>query len=370
MLQVLHVGKFYPPVAGGMERVVQSLCTVAGDRIDSRVLAFNTGPRTVSEVIDRVAVTRVGIVGSAGSVPIAPAFPAHLRRAAADVMILHEPNPWALLAYAMVRPRMPLAIWLHSEVVRPKLQYRLFYTPIARPAYHRASRFIVSSPVLAEQAAVLRPFRDRVSVIPFGIDADRWRPTAAVCRRADEIRRGAGRPLVLFAGRHVPYKGLHVLIEAAAPLDVSVVMLGDGPMRAAWTSLAAEQRGPARFSFPGEVDDDEMRAHLAACSMLVLPSVTRAETFGFVQLEAMACGRPVISTALPTGVPWVNQAGIVVPPADVGALREAIDRLARDPVLAARLGAEGEARARAEFGVNAMADRLVAMCREVAGGSG
>jgi glycosyltransferase involved in cell wall biosynthesis len=291
-----------------MERVVQSLCTVAGDRLNSRVLAFNTGPRTVSEVIDRVAVTRVGIVGSAGSVPIAPAFPAHLRRADADVMILHEPNPWALLSYAL-----PLAIWLHSEVVRPKLQYRLFDSPIARPAYQRASRFIVSSPVLAEQAAILRPFRDRVSVIPFGIDADKWRPTAGVCRRADEIRRAAGRPVVLFAGRHVPYKGLQVLIEAAVPLDVSVVILGDGPMRAAWTSLAADQRGPARFSFPGEVNDDEMRAHLAACSMLVLPSVTRAEAFGFVQLEAMACGRPVISTALPTGVPWVNQTGIVRP---------------------------------------------------------
>jgi glycosyltransferase involved in cell wall biosynthesis len=227
----------------------------------------------------------------------------------------------------------------------------------------------VSSPVLAEQAAVLRPFHDRVSVIPFGIDADRWRPTASICRRADEIRRANGRPLVLFAGRHVPYKGLPVLIEAAAPLDVSVVMLGDGPMRAAWRSLAAEQRGPARFSFPGEVDDDEMRAYLVASSMLVLPSVTRAETFGFVQLEAMACGRPVISTALPTGVPWVNQTGIVVPPADAGALREAIQRLARDPVLAARLGAEGEARARTEFAVTAMADRLVALCRQVANGS-
>ncbi len=71
--------------------------------------------------------------------PVAPAFPAHLARVDADVMILHEPNPWALLSYAAVRPRLPLAIWFHSDVVRPALQYQLFYAPIARPAY-RARR--------------------------------------------------------------------------------------------------------------------------------------------------------------------------------------------------------------------------------------
>src|SRR5262245_33377792 len=293
-----------------MERVVQSLCTVTKGRLDSRVIAFNTSSRTIEDVVDDVRVTRVGTWGSAGSVPVAPGFPSYLRRVDADVMILHEPNPWALLSYAAVRPRVPLAVWFHSDVIRPRLQYDLFYAPVARPAYRDAARFIVSSPALAEQSVALKPFRDRITVIPFGIDVDRWRPTEAILRRAEEIRREAARPLVLFAGRHVPYKGVPVLIDAAAPLPVTVVVLGDGPMRAAWMDKASDQKGPARFVFPGEVTDDEMRAHLVACSMLVLPSVTSAETFGFVQLEAMACGRPVISTALPTGVPWVNETGL------------------------------------------------------------
>jgi rhamnosyl/mannosyltransferase len=366
MLKVLHVGKFYPPVPGGIERVVQALCTTTKARLDNRVLAFNTGSNTVDEVVDGVAVTRVGPWGSAGSVAIAPAYFAHLRRARADVMILHEPNPWALLAFAMVRPRLPLAIWFHSEVVRPRLQYDLFYAPVARPAYREARRFLVSSPDLAAHAASLQPYRDKVRVIPFGIDVERWKPSDRIRARAEAIRREAGRPIVLFAGRHVPYKGLEVLLNAAAPLDVHVAILGDGPMRAAWTAAAAAQRGRARFVFHGEVDDDEMRAQLAASRMLVLPSVTRAETFGFVQLEAMACGVPVISTALPTGVPWVNRTGVIVPPGDVAALGAAIERLAADGTLAAAIGAAGEARARADFSLTAMGDGLVDVCQELA----
>jgi rhamnosyl/mannosyltransferase len=366
LVRVVHVGKFYAPVPGGIERVVQSLCGVTKGRLDSRVLVFNTGSRTVTDEVEGVPVTRVGTWGRAGSVAVAPALPLHLVRMDADVLILHEPNPWALLSYAAARPRLPLAIWFHSDVVRPALQYQLFYGPIARPAYRAARRFLVSSPALGEHAVALEPFRDRVTVIPFGIDVDAWRPSDSVRRRADAIRRASTRPIVLFAGRHVFYKGVGVLIEAAAPLGVDVVIAGNGPMRDEWSALARRQAGPARFSFAGEVDDQELHALLVACDMFVLPSVTRAEAFGYVQLEAMACGKPVISTALPTGVPWVNASGLVVPVSDVGALRDAIARLAGDPALAARMGALGEARARAEFSMQAMGDRLVAVCRELA----
>ncbi len=367
MLKVLHVGKFYPPVPGGIERVVQTLCQVTRGRLDSRVLAFSTTSQTANEVVDGIPVTRVATWGSAGSVPIAPAFFSHLARANADVMILHEPNPWALLAFAAARPRIPLAIWFHSEVVRPRWQYELFYAPIARPAYRTARRFMVSSPQLAEHAEVLQPYRDRVRVVPFGIDVDTWQPSEKIRIRADLLRREAGKPIVLFAGRHVPYKGLPVLIEAAAPLDIHVAIVGDGPMRREWESLASRKQGRARFVFYGEVDDEEMRAQIAASRTLVLPSVTRAETFGFVQLEAMAAGTAVVSTSLPTGVPWVNESGIVVPPGDVDALRGAIERLAGDPALAATIGAAGRARARAEFSLSEMRNRIVRVCEETAG---
>ena len=97
--------------------------------------------------------------------------------------------------------------------------------------------------------------------------------------------------------------------------------------------------------FLGALPDAEVVAHLHACDVFVLPSVSRQETFGVVQLEAMACGRPVVSTNLETGVPWVNQdgvTGLVVAPGDAAALAAALKRLVGDPALRARLGSAGK----------------------------
>ena len=125
MIRVLHVGKFYPPRAGGMERVLEMLCRASRAFVENHVLVANAARNTVRETLDGVHVTRVGTIGAVGSVHLAPTFASWLRRIPADLIVLHEPNPWALLSYAIARPAAPLVIWYHSEVVRPALQYAL-----------------------------------------------------------------------------------------------------------------------------------------------------------------------------------------------------------------------------------------------------
>jgi len=374
MLDILHVGKFYPPVPGGMEQVLESLCQARVEGVESRVLVFNSGRRTVRERVNGVHVTRVGTIGAAGSVPIAPTFVSELARARADAIVLHEPNPWALLSFAIARPKVPLAVWFHSEVVRPRLQYALFYHPLARIVYKQARRIVVSSPLLAEHAAALAPYRDRIAVIPFGIDESRWEGTPSVRARAEAIRTDAGaRPLILFAGRMVPYKGVDVLLRALAGTDAAAVLVGAGPSRAGWIALARELGIAERVRFAGEVPHDELAALYHACDLFVLPSVTRAEAFGYVQLEAMACAKPVVSTRVASGVPWVNrdgETGLTVPPGDPGALRDAIETLAGDAALRNRLGTAGRARVRSDFTMEKMRAAAAALYREVAGAAG
>ena len=359
--RVLHVAKFYPPAAGGMERVVETLCRASEGLVESRVLALNDGRQTIEEVVDGIPVTRVGVVGRAGSVPIAPGLGRHLRRAQADLIILHEPNPWALLAYATARPSAPLAIWYHSDVVRPALQYRLFYAPLARAAYSRARRFIVSSPPLGEHAAALRAYRQLITVIPFGIDPAHWTAAPPVPRSLD------AEPFVLFVGRHVAYKGVDVLLRALQGTGIRAVIAGDGPRRAAWETMARRLGVPARFT--GDVPDADLRALFGACAAFVLPSTTRAEAFGYVQLEAMASGKPVISTDVPSGVSWVNQherTGLIVRAGDVDALRGALRRLMDDDDLRVRLGRQARARVEDGFTMSHLRERLRALYAEAA----
>lgn len=366
-LQVLHIGKFYPPVSGGMERVLQLLCERERRHVDTRVLVANDGRGTVSEVVDGVPVTRAGTLINAGSVAVCPSMPGLLRRERPDVVVIHEPNPMGLLAYALVRPRAKLVIWFHAEVVRDPRKYALFYRPWLAHAARRASRIIVATPPMA-QAEQLQGFDVPISVIPYGVDAERLRSSPSVEAAASALRRRYPGPLLLFVGRLVPYKGLDVLMRAMTSVQGTLVLVGDGPQRAALETLARDSGVADRVVFAGEVREPELVAWYHACDLFTLPSVTRAEAFGMVQVEAMTCGKPVVSTALPTGVPWVNrhgETGLVVPPGDVQALADALGHLVREPELRLQLGRQAQERAAREFTADRMAARAVELYSEV-----
>jgi rhamnosyl/mannosyltransferase len=218
--------------------------------------------------------------------------------------------------------------------------------------YRRADCVIVSSPALASDSALVRRAR-RVATIPFGVALASYRRTdAARIAAAEAIRAGTRGPRLLFVGRLVFYKGVHVLLEAAREWPGTLIIVGDGPLEAEMRARAAELGVAGRIQFTGPLADDEVQAHYQACDALVLPSIARTEAFGVVQIEAMAAGLPVVSTRLPTGVPWVNQdgvSGIVVPPDDAAALGAALRRLAQDAALRTSLADGARRRADALF---------------------
>ena len=353
-----------------MEQVLASLCQSTRDRLDNEVLAFSGSAQTTRDVVDGIPVTRLGSVSPARSTPIAPAMTQALRRSTADLIVLHEPNPWGLLSCALVKPRQPVAVYFHSEVVRPALQYALFYHPMARAVYSRAARIIVASPPMAEHARALQPYRDRIAVIPYGLDPAAWARTPAVERRVGEIRAvRPGMPLVVFAGRFVRYKGCDVLLQALKEVHAAAVFAGDGPLRNELTALAASLGLSDRVRFPGEVSPEELLALYHAADVFVLPSITHAEAFGFVQIEAMACGTPVVSTNVRSGVSWVNQhgvTGLVVEPGDVVALRRALASLLEDGPARERMGVAAEHRVSAEFTLAKMGQRASELFEELA----
>jgi lipopolysaccharide/colanic/teichoic acid biosynthesis glycosyltransferase len=367
-MRVTHLGKFYPPVPGGMERVLQALAEGERERgVDSRALVVGTAGGTVRETVNGVPVTRAASMLRVGSVWFAPALVPLLARLDTDILVLHEPNPMALLAFSLTRPRHRLVVWYHSEVLRPRWRYRLIYQPFLNVPLRRAQRIVVSSPALVEHAAALRAHARRCEVIPFGLQISRS-AHAADHPSVKSVRATWNGPIALFVGRLVPYKGAEVLLRALEGTGVGAVIVGDGPLRAELEQLARQLQLETRVFFPGAADDDTVAAWYEACDFLVLPSVTRAEAFGLVQLEAMARAKPVISTQLPTGVPWVNVDGVtgmVVPPGDHVALAAALRAMAGDRKLRTQMGRAAHARFESEFTRDRMTARTTALYRQV-----
>ncbi len=367
-LRVLHVGKFYPPARGGMEKVLQVLAEAERTEVDNHVLVANDGPATVHEEVNGVPVTRVGAWTRVGAVALCPTFPYWLRKLDADVIVVHEPNPIALVAHALSRPGAPVVFWIHAEVVRPAWRYKLFYRPFLRRMLKLADRIVVASPQVAQLASELQPFQSKCLVIPYALDPDQHALTPAVAPRVEAIRAEDARPLVLFVGRLVPYKGVDVLLRALPGVNARAVIVGDGPLRAELEAQARELGVAERVRFAGNASSQELTALYNACDVFVLPSVTRAEAFGMVQIEAMSCRKPVICTNLPSGVPWVNQhgvTGLVVPPGDPAALAQALEQLLGDPAGRARMGEAGRQRVEAAFSIRRMVEQTTGLYRSV-----
>jgi len=353
--RVLHIGKFYPPHRGGMETHLSLLCGSLQASFEAEVLVASENSHDIHELISGVKVSRLATIFSLKGAPICPGMVTAIRKTKSDIVHLHWPNPVGLTSYLLSGHRGPLIISWHSDVVRQKVLSRAFM-PILRIALHRCQALIISSAEYAASSPVLVPYRARCRVIPFGIPLEDFERPSLSATAA--IRTKYGSRLVLSVGRLVSYKGFEYLIRAMREVRGNLLIVGEGPLHSSLKYESRRQGVADRVFFLGSVESVVPFYH--ACRVFVLASTTRAEAFGIVQIEAMACGKPIVNTKLDSGVPAVSrhgQTGITVQPADPIGLAQAINRLLDDEHLRNRLGRAALARARTEFSIQRMASR-------------
>lgn len=378
-MRVTFLNKYYwPPHLGGIEHHLAMLASGLAARpgIDVEAIVANEGRATVREVIDGVSVTRVGRSFAYASTPVAPGMAPAIRAAAreggSDRFHLMFPYPWGETAWLAAGAPGPSVLTYHSDIVRQRL-LGAAYRPLMRRVLERVDRIIVGSPPMLEGSEALAPFADKCRVVPFGIETERFAPTPETLARALDLRASHRRPIVLFVGRLVYYKGVDVLVRAMAGLDADLVMIGRGPLEDELLALARSGGIADRVTVLPPVDDAELAAWYRAADVFALPSVARSEAYGLVQLEAHASGTPVVCTDLPTGVPWVNvhgETGLVVPVGDAPALGAALAGLLADDALRTRMGERARERALADFSVARMVERTLAVYDETPAGRG
>ncbi|GAA1943546.1 glycosyltransferase family 4 protein [Kitasatospora viridis] len=371
---VAVVAPYFRPKIGGVENYAARIAGALGADPDSRpaVITTNTtGRRTTVRVEDGVPVVRLGTWVRLSNTPLNPLWllqlPYWLRRLDIDVVSAHAPVPGlADLAMALGGAR-PAVLTYHAGSMakgRPGVD-RLIggYERLLLPRlFGRAGALVAVSPVslAAGHRGALR--------IPPGVDTELFTPGPPAAERP---------PTVLYVGRMdltSAWKGVPVLLRAFALLadlpQARLRLVGDGDARPELHAEAARLGLADRVEFTGVLTGPALVAELQRAAVLVLPSLSPAESFGMTLIEAMACATPVVGSRV-GGIPHVvddGATGLLVAPGDERELAAACRRLLTDPGTAERLGAAGRRHVVEHYAWPGLTDRYLELFRALSPG--
>jgi glycosyltransferase involved in cell wall biosynthesis len=276
-----------------------------------------------------------------------------IRRERIDVVNVHFPID-NLFYFGLCRRLLPIRLVtsIHGSDVFAAGEPKTSYSSAFRFLLRSSDLIVLPSDAYRKKVGQLFPgIRDKTIFIHNGINLAPF--TAAGNGRPDAARR----PYILCIAYLMKQKGVDVLLRASASLltgtdPLRLVVVGEGPQRKELEDLASSLGIRPKTDFLGSRDETEVAALLNGCELLVLPS--RAESFGIVVVEAMACRKPVVASAV-GGVPEIidhEVHGILVEPENPVALAEGIRRVMTDSALRTALIENGHARALERFSFN------------------
>lgn len=366
-MKVLQINKLYYPFTGGVEKVAYDISNELKDKVAMNVLVANDKFENVKEKVNDVNVDRVACIGTYFSMPFAPGFPFALKNYKADILHFHLPFPLGVMSYLLTKPEGKTVVTWHSDIVKQKMILK-FYRPFLMSFLSKVDRIVVTSPNMIANSPFLEPFKDKCVVISLGINPERFKLTENVKRQAEKIKKKYEKPIILFMGRLVYYKGVRYLIEAMKNVNARLLIGGSGQLKDDLKELSNKLGLDNKIDFLGFVDDNDLAVYYHACDMFVLPSIAESEAFGIVQLEAQVCGKPVISTNLPTGVPYANmdkETGIIVEPKSSKQLSDAINKLLSNKKLRLKYGTNAKKRVESDFTIRKMSQAYYNIYKEL-----
>ncbi|HDZ89398.1 MAG TPA: glycosyltransferase [Deltaproteobacteria bacterium] len=382
-MRVLHIGKFYPPFAGGMENFMGDLLP-ALERRDIRTFALvhdhEPGGRRTRHRPPYHGVYRVPCHGTLLYAPISPGFPLALIRAIRafrpHILHMHLPNTSAFWAMAIpAARRVPWVVQWQSDVVSSHIDRRLalaygLYRPLEQKLLKSAYAVIASSPPYLDTSKPLERWREKCRVIPLGLDPGRLRmPGPDTQEWAGRMWR-TGKTRIISIGRLTYYKGHEILIKAALDLpEAHILIVGEGERKGHLTEAIRRRGLGGRVGLTGFLPDENLRALLATSDLLCLPSIERTEAFGLVLIEAMGYGKPVVASHVPgSGMGWIVdhlKTGILVKPGHADHLASALRLLCQRPDLRGRMARAGRKRFKTLFHVDQVAGKISSLYEEV-----
>ena len=367
-MRVLHFYKTsFPDTMGGVEQVINQIARGAnklGVKTDVLSLTPERVPCTIE--IDGYLAHRARLdfqIASTGFSVSAFLRFAQLAKKA-DVVHYHFPWPFMDVVHFATMVKKPTVVTYHSDIIHQKHLLKI-YRPLKWKFLGDMNRIVATSPNYLATSDVLVKNRHKVSVIPIGLDKATYPVPSS--EKLAYWRNKLGRKFFLFVGVIRYYKGLHILMEAAKGTDYPIVIVGSGPIEEELKQQAANL-GLQNIHFLGHLPDEDKVAMLILCYSVLFPSHLRSEAFGISLLEGAMYGKPMISSEIGTGTTFINignQTGLVVPPSDPVALRQAMHYLWEHPEQAAEMGRRAEERYWNHFTADQMVHSYVDLYRDL-----
>ncbi len=364
-MKVLHLGKYYPPFSGGVETVTFNLVEGINQHgIICDVLCANDRAHTIVEKSNGYTIYRAGILGHWFSTPFSYKLIKVLFKIKDqyDIIHVHLPNPMAVFAVFLLRPKSKLILHWHSDIIKQKYLLKL-YLPLQKWILRRAYLIVGTTAKYVECSYQLKDVLDKTIIVPLGVDYNMLSINKTL---SEEIKhKYSGKNIVFTLGRHVYYKGFEYLIHAAKYLTDDYVILigGKGKDTDKFRLMIKALNLNNRVVLLGHLSDEEVGAYFNACDVSCLPSIAKSEAFGVVLIEAMALGKPIVATDLDgSGVSWVNQNGVTgwnVPIMDSVALSDALKNLFSDKDQYQKMSENCKSRYNQVFTVKCMVDAFL-----------
>jgi len=336
-MRILEVVVRYPPYVGGVENSVHQVARrLVARGHEVRVVCADEPVGGPAEVAG-VSVARLPWRFKAANTNLCPGLRAVLQRERPDVIHTHLPTAlFAGRAVAAAREMgVPLVLTYHNDVAGEglkKIVAGLYNRRVLPRLLAASARIVVTSPLYPVRSPWLDEHDPKLVSIPWGVEVERFHPPPQ--EPPSPLTVG----FLSLLDSHHRYKGLDVLLQALQNLPVRLRVGGGGEDLDRYRQRARELGVANRVEFLGFVPDAELNAFYGSCHVFALPSTDgRREGFGLVLLEAMACGRPVLTTPIVgiAGDVEPRDVGLLVPPNDPEALATALRELARRPDLAA-----------------------------------
>lgn len=384
MKKILQIVCSYFPRIGGIEQVAQDISNaLQNEPYEIKVICLNENAEaegmickrkeTVHTTVDGVEIIRCGCIAKIASQLISLSYMSELKKVMnsyePDIVIFHYPNPLLAQFLLSYKKRLfKLVVYWHLDIIKQKILGKLFHFQNIQ-LLERADVIVPTSPNYIEGSKYLSRYKTKCRVIPNTINPKHSVVNEKSLVKLNEIKEeNAGKTICFALGRHVPYKGISYLIEAAKQLDDSfkIYIGGSGPLTEKLKKEAADCRN---VEFLGRISDDDLIAYYNACDVFCFPSITKNEAFGIALAEGMYFGKPAVTfTIQGSGVNYVSLDGITgieCPNCNVNAYANALKKLANDRTLREEYGRNARKRIEDNFMFDSFKEKLIILLNEV-----